>query len=1392
MIPFRTSRGAIFRCDADFSTRAVFNLNFYDSTHAAIPFHLSLRRDENLIVVNRRHAAGWHREIRLPMTFERRSVAVEIRFTQNHATVIIDGQKTGRFDAFPRLDRGGRFYLRRGFPGLREIAFVGLEGPLVDDSLEIECPAIILARPGVPVLNDALELVLQGVPPDFIPKGGKATLRVDGFEGEIPGVLRPLTYLLPRDPKKRRAHELAVIVPGRVWDSGADPLVMTLRDGAGRDLAPVTISRADLAARVGELAQSGGLATDDRAALQALEHTRHAGLLPHLTGDQKQALLSAAKRFRLVPYVLDAARDSSALPRPAPLAVVLPKSPDDHPWHVQDVLRARFTQTMRNAPQTDAIALLRTILATESLPPDTIEALLISLTEWFCLHGGMGDLAQVWRDQGLPTLQAELPHEDAWKTSALLPLFYTQGRFDAVAWALTQLANTTSGWVLTANIGWVLAQTAQNAADWDGKLASNRQRDEIVGSAIAWLDARGRVYWDRAPCLRVIDGMVALLSRLETLSRPRAVALEWTILSVYGLTPSFWDAVEQSLATKRWVLPFEMRHAQDAFADLRACLTMAPPTGADRRRQIAKTLQRFQNWGVIGRQQFRRELLGPAGDSHAPASLPDLEASHNAGMDPSEAALRYLAHPSTERPTEPLSAEIITEASKGLAAAHHVVPHSAYSDAQIALLKHATALLERPDPADFQDLIAAMDTTSNAEARYLGMGIGVSLANAMLSQGREDEAEALVQRIVDLVACLPEAWLRTELVWAPAPSLAMIAMTRAHPDHPVTLAAQQALGVSKRAGLVERAAKPPEPGVNPLLNTVVCLYSCRPNLDTRVAAIRTGWMRLLADIGVPCLVFVGDGQGQRDGDVVFLDAPDDYEGLPQKSLAMVRWVLENTQFAYLIKVDDDCFLDPQAYFRDLAHMKRNYCGRPLHRVRGQMDRAWHMAKSSHARGRLELDKSPEPSTYADGGSGYSLSRHAMITLCDAAQTPKGQELINLSFMEDKLVGDLLALGGVHVSGDDHRISVLRRTKPGGPLVPAWQNGFLPFAGSGVKLAHLDGHEKQAEVLAGSQSPWPQSLKIWPSYQPVKLGWNSNALDLISSREKLAEVNRAPVAVVACLRNEMFMLPRFLEHYRGLGVQGFLIADNGSDDGSFEYLEAQPDVALFAVDTEYRVSHFGVAWQQALISNFRVGRWSLAADADELLVWKADRSGSLPDLVETLEAEGADAVRIFMLDMYPQGSLAEADFRTEDPFEQAPFVDRDPFLTTSGARGPYSNSDVWTSALRHRLLPGSRAELFVAQKYALLKYQPWMRLSAGLHFVADIKPSQRELFFAHFKYNAAFRAKAETEVARQQHFNDAEEYRKYLALVSEGRDVVFDPALSVRWSDSPFVRDRLGR
>ena len=175
---------------------------------------------------------------------------------------------------------------------------------------------------------------------------------------------------------------------------------------------------------------------------------------------------------------------------------------------------------------------------------------------------------------------------------------------------------------------------------------------------------------------------------------------------------------------------------------------------------------------------------------------------------------------------------------------------------------------------------------------------------------------------------------------------------------------------------------------------------------------------------------------------------------------------------------------------------------------------------------------------------------------------------------------------------------------------------------------------------------------------------------------------------------------------------------------------------------------------------------------------------------SLAAVEWEAARLFMIDMYPGGPLERADFASGDPFAEAGFADRVPLLEDSPARGPFSDQPTWTSALRHRLIPGARAELFVAQKIALLRYHPFMRLSAGLHYVGGVRLARRELLLGHFKYNAEFRRKAEVEAARGQHWDNAEEYRKYLALLSEGRSVIFDPGVSLPWQEVPFVAARL--
>ena len=294
--------------------------------------------------------------------------------------------------------------------------------------------------------------------------------------------------------------------------------------------------------------------------------------------------------------------------------------------------------------------------------------------------------------------------------------------------------------------------------------------------------------------------------------------------------------------------------------------------------------------------------------------------------------------------------------------------------------------------------------------------------------------------------------------------------------------------------------------------------------------------------------------------------------------------------------------------------------------------------------------------------------------------------------------------------------------------------------------------------------------------------------VLSVGDAVARHRVAPVILVAVARNEKTMLPHFLAHYRGLGVRHFVLVDNLSDDGTREYLLAQPDVVLYSADTDYRDSHYGVAWQQAVLGAHALGRWVVLADIDEMLVYEDCERQPITQWLDGLQAQGHDAALTLMVDMYPAGDLAEADAaRAENLFEMAPYFDQEPLLRWQLGAGHYSNAVTYLSALRHRLISDSAPNLYTSQKVAVFRYAPWVRLAQGLHYVSNLTVAPQPAFFAHFKYHAGFRQKVLQEIARKQHFNGAEEYRKYLALLAESEGQFNREGASARYVDSRTFR-----
>lgn len=152
-------------------------------------------------------------------------------------------------------------------------------------------------------------------------------------------------------------------------------------------------------------------------------------------------------------------------------------------------------------------------------------------------------------------------------------------------------------------------------------------------------------------------------------------------------------------------------------------------------------------------------------------------------------------------------------------------------------------------------------------------------------------------------------------------------------------------------------------------------------------------------------------------------------------------------------------------------------------------------------------------------------------------------------------------------------------------------------------------------------------------------------------DRTAQIRKGDVLGAVVVRNEMVRLPHFLAHHRALGVAHFLFVDNGSEDGTREYLAQQPDVSLWSTPHSYRLSRFGLDWLTWLQIKHASGHWCLTLDADEILIYPHYETRPLPALIEWLERKGRRSFGALMLDMYPKGPVQAQGYAPgSDPFE----------------------------------------------------------------------------------------------------------------------------------------------
>lgn len=138
------------------------------------------------------------------------------------------------------------------------------------------------------------------------------------------------------------------------------------------------------------------------------------------------------------------------------------------------------------------------------------------------------------------------------------------------------------------------------------------------------------------------------------------------------------------------------------------------------------------------------------------------------------------------------------------------------------------------------------------------------------------------------------------------------------------------------------------------------------------------------------------------------------------------------------------------------------------------------------------------------------------------------------------------------------------------------------------------------------------------------------LELVSGLPQ--RVPKESILLFTAVKNERWRLPWFMDYYRSLGIDHFFFVDNGSGDGTLEYLLDQPDVCLYRSDDNYAQACAGIRWINSLVERHGEECWCLYVDVDEALVFPGCETHSLTSLLNYMSAQGHEAMSGFMLDM----------------------------------------------------------------------------------------------------------------------------------------------------------------
>ena len=283
-------------------------------------------------------------------------------------------------------------------------------------------------------------------------------------------------------------------------------------------------------------------------------------------------------------------------------------------------------------------------------------------------------------------------------------------------------------------------------------------------------------------------------------------------------------------------------------------------------------------------------------------------------------------------------------------------------------------------------------------------------------------------------------------------------------------------------------------------------------------------------------------------------------------------------------------------------------------------------------------------------------------------------------------------------------------------------------------------------------------------------------------------NKNNPIVVLAVKNDKNRIIMLVEHYRKLGVKKFAFLDNGSTDGTYEWLFEQMDIDLFTTIDQYS-SFTKEAWINRIVSYYGFNRWYILTDSDELVVYSEMEIHSLIDVVKFAEYKGMRRLKAITLDMYADTALFEAIENKKNIEEEYCWMDSDSY--TAQSRIVVDKSIV-------SIVGGPRFRVMgvtpTLMKYPLIYFCEGT-VSSNAHFqfpYSEINNDNCYLGIKHYKFleddkkTYMERMQSNSGFSSGVSLKNGGYYRKYMDSVEKNTDITFMYPGSIKFDSSKVL------